>query len=124
MLRTPGDIARDGGCFHAYIHDRHARVLWRDHPDSIRSGALRAFAEKFPELLERVHFVGFRRWKRALPQMRPGRMADLPLLQASCGPVHFCGDYTATPNMEGAARSGEAAAERARAALEGRAGPR
>ncbi len=118
--RTPGDVARDGGCFHSYIHDRHARVVWDDGPDSIRSGAFRAFSAAHPDLAERVHFVGFKRWRHALPHMYPGRMADLGLLRASVGPIHFCGDYTWTSNMDGAARSGDAAAG-VRAALEGRA---
>ena len=90
-------------------------------PDSIRSGAFRAFSAAHPDLAERVHFVGFKRWRHALPHMYPGRMADLGLLRASVGPIHFCGDYTWTSNMDGAARSGDAAAAGVRAALEGRA---
>lgn len=117
VLKTPGDMDRDGGCFHSYIHDRHARVVWDDDPRSVQSGALRTFRAAFPHLADRVSRIGFRRWENALPHYHPGRMADLPALQASVGAVHFCGDYTWTSNMDGAARSGEAAAEHARAAL-------
>lgn len=117
VLRTPGDIARDGGCFHAYIHDCHARVVWDDSVESIQSGALRAFAAHFPELAGRVHWIGFRRWEHALPQYRPGRQLLQGDLEASLEGLHFCGDYVATANMDGAARSGEAAARRAIASL-------
>lgn len=117
VLRTPGDMDRDGGCFHSYIHDRHARVVWDDDSRSIQSGALRAFHAEFPHLADRVSCIGFRRWENALPHYHPSRMADLAVLQVSVGAVHFCGDYTWTSNMDGAARSGEAAAEHARATL-------
>jgi len=119
VLKTPGDIATDGGCFHSYTHDRHARVLWDDPPDSVRSGAIRSFTAAFPEFADRIHFVGYRRWENALPHMHVGRMADLEQLQASVGRVHFCGDYTWTSNMDGAALSGDAAADKAIAALDG-----
>lgn len=117
VLKTPGDIARDGGCFHAYVHDGHARMIWDDSPESIQSGALRAFAAHHPDLAERVHWIGFRRWEHALPQYRPGRQALQGDLEASLDGLHFCGDYVATANMDGAARSGEAAAAKALAAL-------
>lgn len=117
VLRTPGDIARDGGCFHAYIHDCHARVVWDDSPESIQSGALRAFAAHAPELAGRVHWIGFRRWENALPQYRPGRQLLQGDLEASLEGLHFCGDYVTTANMDGAARSGEAAARRVIASL-------
>lgn len=117
VLKTPGDIAREGGCFHAYVHDAHARVIWDDPPASIQSGALRAFAAHHPELAGRVHWIGFRRWEFALPQYRPGRQALQGDLEASLDGLHFCGDYVTTANMDGAARSGEAAAAKALAAL-------
>ena len=117
VLKTPGDITRDGGCFHAYIHDCHARVVWDDDPASIQSGALRAFAAHHPELAGRVHWIGFQRWENALPHYRPGRQALQADLEASLDGLHFCGDYVITANMDGAARSGEAAATRALAAL-------
>lgn len=117
VLKTTGDIERDGGCFHCYIHDRYARVVWDDDQRSIQSGALRAFQASFPQLANRVSHIGIRRWDNALPHYHLGRMADLPTLHASVGAVHFCGDYTWTSNMDGAARSGETAAEQARAAF-------
>jgi oxygen-dependent protoporphyrinogen oxidase len=117
VLKTPGDMERDGGCFHSYIYDCHARVVWDDDPRSIQSGALRAFAAAYPHLVGRVARIGFRRWKNALPHYHPGRMADLDALAASVGAIHFCGDYTWTANMDGAARSGDRAAEHTLAAL-------
>ena len=117
VLRTPGDIAKDGGCFHAYMHDCHARVVWDDDEASVTSGALRAFRARFPELAPRVHWVGYRRWPLALPHYRPGRQALQKAIEAPVGGIHFCGDYVTASNMDGAARSGEAAAARALAAL-------
>ena len=117
VLKTPGDIARDGGCYHSYVHDVHTRAIWDDSVESIQSGALRAFAAHFPELAGRVHWIGFQRWEHALAQYRPGRQALQGELEASLEGLHFCGDYVITANMDGAARSGEAAAAKALAAL-------
>ena len=117
VLKTPGDIARDGGCYHSYVHDVHARVIWDDSVESIQSGALRAFAAQFPELAGRVHWIGFQRWEHALAQYRPGRQALQDDLEASLEGLHFCGDYVITANMDGAARSGEAAAAKVLASL-------
>jgi len=117
VLKTPGDIGRDGGCYHSYVHDVFARVIWDDSVASIQSGALRAFAAHFPDLADRVHWIGFRRWEHALAQYRPGRQALQGDLEASLEGLHFCGDYVTTANMDGAARSGEAAATNVLASL-------
>lgn len=112
VLRTPGDIDAEGGCFHAYIHDVFARPLWNDPPDTVRSGAVRALLERFPQLTHRIARVGYRRWRHALPHYSPGRMGHQKALEASIDGLHFCGDYVVTSNMDGAARSGEIAAHK------------
>ena len=112
VLRTPGDIDADGGCFHSYVYDVFARALWDDPPDSVRSGAVRALTERFPQLSDRIARVGYRRWRHALPHYSPGRMRHQAALEASVDGLHFCGDYVLTSNMDGAARSGELAARK------------
>jgi predicted NAD/FAD-dependent oxidoreductase len=110
-FKTPTDFDREGGCFHSYVYDRHARVLWQDPDESIRAGALRAFINAHPQFLDRVGYVGLQRWKYGNPHYYPGRMKQLPALQASCDGIAFCGDYTDFSNMEGAVRSGRKVAE-------------
>ena len=112
VLKTPGDMDRDGGCFHSYVYDVFARPLWDDPPETVQSGAVRALLERFPQFSERIERVGFARWRHGLPHYSPGRMADQAALEASVDGIHFCGDYVVTANMDGAARSGEQAARR------------
>lgn len=112
VLRTPGDMDADGGCFHSYVHDVFARPLWDDPADSVQSGAARALVERFPQLSDRIVRVGYRRWRHALPHYSPGRMRHQAALEASVDGLHFCGDYVLTSNMDGAARSGELAARK------------
>jgi len=112
VLRTPGDMERDGGCFHSYVYDVFARPLWDDPPETIQSGAIRALIARFPQFSDRILRVGFARWRYGLPHYSPGRMAHQTALEASVGGIHFCGDYVVTANMDGAARSGELAARR------------
>ena len=112
VLRTPGDMDTEGGCFHSYVHDVFARPLWDDPPATVQSGAVRALVERFPQLSDRIARVGYRRWFHALPHYSPGRMRHQAALEASVGGLHFCGDYVLTSNMDGAARSGELAARK------------
>jgi monoamine oxidase len=116
-LRTPGDIDAQGCCFHAWLVDAHARPVWDDPPDTIQTGVLKAFLGRFPEFAERIFYVGFQKWRLALPRYVPGRQKLLPSLTAPVGAVHFCGDYTLASNLDGAARSGERAAREVRERL-------
>ena len=116
-LRTPGDIDADGGCFHAWLMDAHARPVWDDAADTIQTGVLRAFLRRFPQYAERIAYVGFQKWELALPRYTPGRQKLLPTLRAPVDGVHFCGDYVVAANMDGAARSGEQAAQQLRERL-------
>ncbi len=109
VLKTPGDMARDGGCFHSYVHDVFARPLWDDPPDTVKSGAVRALIERFPDYENRIARVGYARWRYALPHYSPGRMGHQAALEAAVDGIHFCGDYVVTANMDGAVRSAEMA---------------
>ena len=112
VLKTPGDMERVGGCFHSYVHDVFARPLWDDPPETIKSGAVRALIDRFPQFENRVARVGFARWRHALPHYSPGRMGHQAALETSVDDIHFCGDYVLTANMDGAVRSADLAAQR------------
>lgn len=109
-LRTPGDIEKDGGCYHSYVYDSLARQIWDDHDDSVKSGAVRQLLRAYPQYQRRVKWVGIRRWLYGLPQFVPGQMKQLPALEMPIGGISFCGDYCMPPNMEGAARHADRAA--------------
>lgn len=113
-LRTPGDIDADGCVFHSYVYDKHARQIWKDPDESIKSGAVNALLQRFPEFGHRISWVGIQRWRYGLPHYSPGHMKRIPSLCAPVDGIHFCGDYCSPANMEGAARSGERAADEIR----------
>jgi protoporphyrinogen/coproporphyrinogen III oxidase len=107
LHRTPGDVDEVGGCFHSYMYDAHARVVWDDDDESVMAGAVNALLLARPDLAGRIDWVGVKRWRYGNPQYFPGRMKALPGLCESVGGIHFGGDYTDFSNTEGALRSGE-----------------
>ncbi|MBJ7598895.1 MAG: hypothetical protein DLM67_21605 [Candidatus Nephthysia bennettiae] len=117
MARTPGDMAAGGGCFHSFMADAAARVVWDDSDESIKSGAVRAFLAAHPEYGERIERVDIERWRYGLPQYRVGLMRHFQALSEAVGGIHFAGDYTLQSNMEGAVRSGLRAGEGVAAAF-------
>jgi monoamine oxidase len=117
MARTPGDIDELGGCFHSFMSNAAARQVWDDPDDSIKSGAVRIFLDRFPEYRDRIVRVDLQRWEHGLPQYRRGLMRHFPALAAPVGNIHFCGDYTWQANTEGATRSGQRAAAQLRGGL-------
>jgi monoamine oxidase len=119
MARTPGDIEVEGGCYHSFMADASARVVWDDPDDSIKSGALRAFRAALPQLGNRVERVDLHRWEYGHPQYVRGLMKQFPLLAEPVDGIFFAGDYTWQANMEGAVRSGQRAADQLRASLTG-----
>lgn len=119
MHKTPGDLDEIGGCFHSYMYDAHARVVWDDDDESIKAGATAALLRTRPELENRIDHVGIRRWRYGNPQYFIGRMKLLPALKKSVNGIHFCGDYTDLSNTEGALRSGQRVSAEVRAALGG-----
>lgn len=117
VFRTPGDFDEVGGCFHNFVGDPSARVIWDDPDDTIKTGTLRDLFRLHPEYRERVVRVEVQRWPLGMPLYSTGRMKTYDLLGEPVGGIHFCGDYTWASNMEGAALSGERAAAQLRAAL-------
>ena len=116
-LKTPGDMDEIGGCFHSYVYDTYARQIWDDPDHTIITGAVRAFLTRFPQYENRIREVGMRRWEHGLAVYSPGRMKRQPEIEASVDGIHFCGDYIFRSNTDGAARSGEAAAQKVLAQL-------
>jgi monoamine oxidase len=116
MARTPGDIEA-GGCFHSFMADAAARVVWDDGDESIKSGAVHAFLAAHPEYGQRIERVDIHRWRYGLPQYRVGLMRHFPALPEPVEGIHFSGDYTLQSNMEGAVRSGLRAGEEVAAAF-------
>ena len=111
-LRTPGDMDRDGGCFHSFVYDAYARQIWDDEDHTIKTGVFRALLDAFPQYEGRVREVHIARWEHGLPAYSPGRMKHQPALEASVSGIHFCGDYVLCANTDGAVRSADAAARR------------
>lgn len=119
MARTPADVDAEGACFHSFMADAAARVVWDDPDDSIKSGAVRLFLDAFPQYANRIWRVGLHRWELGHPQYVRGLMRVFPLLAEPVRGVFFAGDYTWQANMEGAVRSGQRAAEQLVASLGG-----
>lgn len=117
LARTPNDIDREGGCFHSFMADAAARVVWDDPDDSIKSGAVREFVTAFPQYAQRIRRVDLHRWKHGIPQYVRGLMKHFPLLAEPVDGIFFAGDYTWQANMEGAVRSGRRAAGQVLASL-------
>ncbi len=111
-LRTPGDMDELGGCFHSYVYDTYARQIWDDPDHTIKTGAVRALLEQYPQYENRILEVGIKRWEHGLPVYSPGRMKRQTEIEASVEGIHFCGDYVFRSNTDGAARSGEVAARK------------
>lgn len=117
VIRTPGDLEESGGCFHSFVGDPTARVVWDDADHTIKTGVLRELFRLHPEYRDRVVRVEVQRWPYGMPLYSLGRMKTYDLLGEAVGGIHFCGDYTWASNMEGAALSGERAAAQVRAGL-------
>jgi protoporphyrinogen/coproporphyrinogen III oxidase len=117
MARTPTDADTEGACFHSFMADAAARVVWDDPDDSIKSGAVRMFLEAFPAYANRIAKVELHRWEFGHPQYVRGLMKHFPLLATPVGGVSFAGDYTWQANMEGAVLSGWRAAEQVQASM-------
>jgi oxygen-dependent protoporphyrinogen oxidase len=117
VIKTPGDLDQEGGCYHSIVGDPTARVLWDDPDHTIKTGVLRALLALHPEYRHRIRRLEVQRWPHGMPLYSIGRMKTYDLLGEAVGGVHFCGDYTWASNMEGAALSGERAATQVRAGL-------
>ena len=117
MARTPGDIDAAGGCFHSFMADAAAKVVWSDPDDSIASGAVRAFLAAMPQYTGRILRVDVHRWRYGHPQYVRGLMKHFPQLGVPVEGIAFAGDYTWQANMEGAVQSGQRAGDQVLASL-------
>ena len=113
IIRTPGDFNERGGCFHNIVGDPTSRVVWDDPDHTIKTGTLRELFRQRPEYRDRVVRVEVQRWPHGMPLYSVGRMKTYEQLAEPVGGIHFCGDYSWASNMEGAALSGERAAQQA-----------
>ena len=111
MARTPMDLDAEGGCFHSFLADPAAKVVWDDPDDSIRSGAVRKFLGSHPQFSNRIVRVDVYRWEYGHPQYVRGLMKHFPLLGVPVDGISFAGDYTWQANMEGAVLSGQRAGD-------------
>jgi oxygen-dependent protoporphyrinogen oxidase len=116
IIKTPGDFDERGGCFHNIVGDPTARVVWDDPDHTIKTGTLRELFRLHPEYRDRVVRVEVQRWGHGMPLYSVGRMKTFEQLAEPVGDIYFCGDYSWASNMEGAALSGERAAEQAQRA--------
>ena len=96
--------------------DPTSRVVWDDPDHTIKTGTLRELFRQRPEYRDRVVRVEVQRWPHGMPLYSVGRMKTFDQLAEPVGGMHFCGDYSWASNMEGAALSGERAAQQAQRA--------
>jgi oxygen-dependent protoporphyrinogen oxidase len=100
-------------------HD--AAALMREPDDAIVERCLADLYELFPQTRGIVAGATVQRWELGNVYARPGRGRLQPALEGPLGPhenLHLAGDYFAElGNMEAAAQTGLAAAERADARI-------
>jgi oxygen-dependent protoporphyrinogen oxidase len=90
----------------------HSATLLAPPPDLVTRELWHAARRVAPGLfaLEQAEVVHLMRWEWAVPVMGPGHYRRLAAY-AQCPPLVFAGDWTRQACVEGAVRSGEAAAE-------------
>lgn len=103
--------AQDEAIFLAFAAGDLARNLMAASDGDIAATAAEDLAWIFPQAAGAVMDQAVQRWPRGLPFWKPGtdearrRFRELP------GPVFLAGDYTDYPNIQGAIRSGQRAAD-------------
>ena len=85
--------------------------------DEIATAAAADLARIFPQSAGAVIGQAVQRWPHGLPFWKPGTDAARRLFRDLPGPLFLAGDYTDYPNIQGAIRSGQRAADAASAAL-------
>ena len=119
-LRSAG-ARRPGGSLMLFAGGRAAAALMREPDDAIVARFLADLAELFPQTRGAIAGATVRRWELGNVYARPGRGRLQPALEGALGAhgnLHLAGDYFAElGNMEAAARTGVAAAERVDARL-------
>jgi protoporphyrinogen/coproporphyrinogen III oxidase len=112
---------RPGGSLMLFAGGRHAAALVRERDEAIVERFLTDLHELFPQTRGAIAGAAVQRWELGNVYARPGRARLQPALQGPLGAdenLHLAGDYFAElGNLEAAARTGVAAAERVDARL-------
>ena len=109
--------ARDEAIFLAFAAGDLARNLMSASDAEIAAAAAEDLAPIFPQAAGAVMGQAVQRWPHGLPYWKPGTDAARRLFRDLPGPVFLAGDYTDYPNIQGAIRSGQRAADAASAYL-------
>jgi oxygen-dependent protoporphyrinogen oxidase len=111
-----GGPRRPGGSLMLFAGAHGAAALMRESDETIAARFLADLHELHPQTRGLVAGATVRRWELGNVYARPGRGRLQPALEGPLGPqenLHLAGDYFAElGNMEAAARTGHAAAER------------
>jgi oxygen-dependent protoporphyrinogen oxidase len=115
VLRGPGP-RRPGGSLMLFAGAHGAAALMRESDEAIAARFLADLHELYPQTRGVVARATVQRWELGNVYARPGRARLQPALEGPLGShenLHLAGDYFAElGNMEAAARTGHAAAER------------
>jgi protoporphyrinogen/coproporphyrinogen III oxidase len=112
---------RPGGSLMLFAGGQHAAALMRERDEAIVERFLTDLRELFPQTRGAIAGAAVQRWELGNVYARPGRARLQPALQGPLSAdrnLHLAGDYFAElGNLEAAARTGVAAAERVDARL-------
>jgi oxygen-dependent protoporphyrinogen oxidase len=116
-----GGARRPGGSLMLFAGGRAAAALLRESDEEIVARFLADLHDLYPRTRGAVASATVKRWELGNAYAHPGRGRLQPALEGALGPhrnLHLAGDYFAElGNMEAAARTGIAAAERADARI-------
>jgi oxygen-dependent protoporphyrinogen oxidase len=111
-----GGPRRPGGSLMLFAGARHAAALMRERDDVIVERFLADLHALYPQTRGAIAGATVQRWELGNVYARPGRGRLQASLEGALGPhenLHLAGDYfAALGNMEAAAQTGRAAAER------------
>lgn len=109
--------AHDEAVFLAFAAGDLARNLMATSDEDIAAAAAEDLARIFPQSAGALMGQAVQRWPHGLPFWKPGTDAARRLFRDLPGPIFLAGDYTDYPNIQGAIRSGQRAADAVSASL-------